>query len=148
MNFIDDIAIQSSERRSIKVLSNFYDRDVHRLTCAQESDRSIIGASTPCCPTCWELLDILKKKATDFAVHSRHTTLSQVQLPPWVPRDIMMEMVDRLRKILLHQITAMMGKQDRIERDGNSLDFYQQSRRRGSRFAFDGLNDGKSDNDD
>lgn len=109
-------------------------------------DRSIIGTSTSYCPNCWELLGILRRKATDFTVHNHHTTLSHVQLPPWVPQDVMMEMLDQFKQILLHQIIAMIEKQ---VREKHAQSFYQQSGMRGGRPTFDSLySDGESDNGD
>jgi hypothetical protein len=144
MNFID-VTVNSCHCTNIglniMVPCHFCDPDVYCLTYAQESIRSIIGVSTPCCLTCWELIDILRREPTDFTIRNCHATLSQVQLPSWIPRDVMMKMLDRFRHLLLLQIAIMMGKQDRTAQDSSR----QRQSVSGSRerpLAFDSLYSG------
>jgi hypothetical protein len=61
-----------------------------------------------CCPVCRELLDILIGETTDFNVHGHHRTVSPVQLPLWLPRNTMEQMVARFENILFREITVMM----------------------------------------
>jgi len=75
----------------------------------QNLNQSTIAMSHLCCPVCWELLDILRGGATNFNVRGRHATLYPVELPRWLPRDVMEQMVIRFKKILLIEITAMMS---------------------------------------
>lgn len=77
----------------------------------EESDYGTIATSTLCCPVCWELLAFLTKQPADLTVRGRCATLSQVELPPWLPEGVMMEMLDRFKGLLLAEITTMMTKQ-------------------------------------
>ena len=43
-----------------------------------------------------------------FGVRGHHPTLYVVDLPPWLPHDVLVEMVDRFEKILDQQIFTMM----------------------------------------
>jgi hypothetical protein len=43
----------------------------------------------------------------DLNVRGRHPTVFPVQLPPWLPHDIMAKMVDKFENILLNEITFM-----------------------------------------
>lgn len=61
-----------------------------------------------CCPVCWELLDVLRGTGKDLNVRGRHPTILPVQLPPWLPRNVMEEMVARFESFLLQDITSMM----------------------------------------
>jgi hypothetical protein len=67
--------------------------------------------STIYCPVCWELLVFLTKQPTAFTVRARHITLSRVELPPWLPDDVMMEMLDRFKVLLLGGIAAVVTEQ-------------------------------------
>ena len=43
-----------------------------------------------------------------FGVRERHPTVYQVELPPWLPRNVLEKMVNRFEKILGEQIFFMM----------------------------------------
>ena len=79
-------------QRAMIVMPHLCDHHIHLLTLGQESDYSAITKSNP---YCWELLAILTKEPTDLTVHGRYVTLSQMELRPWLPEDVMTEMLDR-----------------------------------------------------
>ncbi|KIM73336.1 hypothetical protein PILCRDRAFT_93097 [Piloderma croceum F 1598] len=54
---------------------------------------TIIAVSKQCCPACWELLNILRHHGVEFHVRGHHTTVHPVELPQWLPRDVMEELV-------------------------------------------------------
>ena len=91
----------------------------------------------------------MREQATDFTVCGRYTTLSQVQLPSWVPRDVLVAMLDRFKQHLLDQIIAMMRKQARKDRKKRIQDSSRNqgvSSNRRSRPTFDSLySDAESD---
>jgi hypothetical protein len=74
----------------------------------QNFDNSVISVSKPCCPVCWELIKILRnKKFTDFHLDGHHKTLSQVELPEWLPVQIVEKLTARFEDILLTQIETL-----------------------------------------
>jgi hypothetical protein len=75
----------------------------------QNFDNSVISMSKPCCPVCWELIKILRnKKSTNFHLNGYHKTLSQVELPEWLPLQIVEKLTARFEDILLTQIETLM----------------------------------------
>jgi len=44
-----------------------------------------------------------------FAVRGQHSTVYQVELPPWLPIEVLKEMVNRFEGILTDEIRAMMN---------------------------------------
>ena len=92
----------------------------------QNFDNGAIAVSKPCCPVCWELLKLLRNKAsTNFHVDGYHKTLSQVELPEWLPLKIVLKLTDRFEKILLKQINTLVAalhKQHAIHPSGQSRD--------------------------
>jgi len=69
----------------------------------QNIDRTQIGVSKLCCPLCWEFLEILRDDRSgysQYAVRSRHSTLFPIQLPPWLPRNLLEKMVNRFEALL------------------------------------------------
>jgi hypothetical protein len=74
-------------------------------------DDSTLAVSKACCPVCWELLKILRNAAsTNFHVDGYHKTLCQVELPEWLPLDVVVELTARFEKILLGQIQRMVKR--------------------------------------
>jgi len=57
---------------------------------------------------CWDLLDLLRTIATEFSVRGRHSILSPVQLPSWLPRHILEAMITKYEKYLVQEVTIMM----------------------------------------
>ena len=75
----------------------------------QNFDNSTIAVSKLCCPVCWELLKILRNDdSTDFHVDGHHETLFQVELPEWLPLEIVVELTAQFEKILLEQIKTLV----------------------------------------
>ena len=74
-------------------------------------DQTAIAVSRLCCPVCWELLDVLKgpdDQFNRFGVRGRHPTVYPVELPPWLPRNVLEEMVTRFERILTEKISNMV----------------------------------------
>jgi len=44
-----------------------------------------------------------------FIVRGQHSTVYQVELPPWLPTEVLKEMVIRFEEILTNEIRAMMN---------------------------------------
>jgi hypothetical protein len=65
--------------------------------------------SKRCCPVCSELLNILRDTKHPFRVRGRHPTVFPVDLPPWLPRDVLLQMIARFRCFLLDEIKTMMS---------------------------------------
>lgn len=80
----------------------------------QNFDNSIITVSKPCCPVCWELIKILRnKKSTNFYLDGHHKTLAQVELPAWLPLQIVEKLTTRFEEILLTQIETLTPRRKR-----------------------------------
>jgi len=83
--------------------------------------------SKPCCPVCWELLSTLRDDGPhDFLVDGYHKTLSQVELPPWLPLDIVGKLTQKFEGYLLIQIETLMENNRRraiIPSGQSALDF-------------------------
>ena len=91
----------------------------------QNFDNSTISVSKLCCPVCWELLKILRNDdSTDFHVDGHHETLFQVELPEWLPLEIVVKLTARFEKILLEQIKTLVRdhKRHTIHPSGQSGD--------------------------
>jgi hypothetical protein len=61
---------------------------------------------------CWALLCLLRRKANIFNVRGKHATVYPVQLPPWLPRQILVEMVDQFKGHLLENLIAIEKMMD------------------------------------
>ncbi|KIM74963.1 hypothetical protein PILCRDRAFT_14027 [Piloderma croceum F 1598] len=87
----------------------------------QNIDQTLIGISKRCCPGCWELLEVLNGPHR-FGARGHHPTVFQVELPPWLPKRAVKEMVARFSQILREQIFIMMldrAKQRQARRSSN-----------------------------
>jgi hypothetical protein len=70
----------------------------------QDSDKSSIAVSKPCCPVCYEFLDVLRDDTPDFHIRGRHTTFYPVNFPHFLPQNILETMVDRFRQHLRQEL--------------------------------------------
>ena len=86
----------------------------------QDLDRSIISVSKLCCPVCWDTLTYLRTDR-DFSVRGRHPILSPVQLPSFLPREILDKMTTRYKTILLDEVTKMMKPDQDLESDPTGI---------------------------
>jgi hypothetical protein len=57
------------------------------------------------------LLEILRGDTNIFKLNAHHTTIRPVEVPPWLPRNVMEKMVIQFQRILLEEIIAMMHRQ-------------------------------------
>src|ERR1700735_2738385 len=91
----------------------------------QNFDNSVIAVSKLCCPVCWELIKILRNNdSTNFHLDGHHKTLFQVELPEWLPLEIVVKLTSRFEEILLKQIETIMQRHKRhaINPSGQSGD--------------------------
>jgi hypothetical protein len=51
-----------------------------------------------------------RPNSKDFAVHGGHSSLSQVELPPWLPKEIASATLSEFKDHLLSGIIQMMEK--------------------------------------
>jgi hypothetical protein len=57
-------------------------------------------------------LEILRGDTNNFKSNVRHTTIRPVELPPWLPHNVMEKMVIRFQRILFDEIIIMMRRQE------------------------------------
>jgi hypothetical protein len=57
---------------------------------------------------CWELLKILRSDTNDLAVRGYHTTITPVDLPPWLPVDVVRTLLRIFRNRLREELDTMM----------------------------------------
>lgn len=67
-----------------------------------------IAMPKPCCPACWELLDVLDDDGNgDFGICGHHDTVFPVELPSWLPVPVLRQMVTRF-KGRLHDVLVTL----------------------------------------
>jgi hypothetical protein len=54
-------------------------------------------------------LSILGGDTNTFVVRGQHSTVYQVELPPWLPIEVLKAMVNQFEQILTKEIRAMMN---------------------------------------
>ena len=59
-------------------------------------------------PACWEFFDVLRDHPSEFHLCGHHPTISPVDLPPWVPADVLKQMVEWFRAFLYDELNTMM----------------------------------------
>lgn len=74
----------------------------------QGSNRKILSVSKLCCPICWQLLSILRGSSEDLAVRGGHPDLYPVEMPQWLPKDIMLKILAYVDQLLVDQVIIMM----------------------------------------
>jgi hypothetical protein len=62
-----------------------------------------------CCPVCLELFDLLRDDSDAFHIDGHHDTLFQVELPIWLPLDLVVKLTAKFEKILWNQIGDLMS---------------------------------------
>jgi len=70
---------------------------------------SALSVSKLCCPVCLHLLEFLRKQPSDFVTRGDHSTVYHVELPPWLPDDILTQMLQKYETLLLKQLELMMN---------------------------------------
>jgi hypothetical protein len=78
----------------------------------QNANDTII-VSKLCCPFCWELVDILRDETNRFKVRGRHPTPFPVELPAYLSRQVLREIITRFEEFLYDAILLMMTSQER-----------------------------------
>jgi hypothetical protein len=90
-----------------KKLLFMFDLDMKKL------DQAVVAVCKFCCPICWEFLHVLRKgqKIQDnLWVRGHHCTLFLVELPDWLPADVLQDMVLRYHQHLhdaLHHFSQL-----------------------------------------
>jgi hypothetical protein len=67
----------------------------------------VIGVSKICCPVCWELIQILRKKK-QIEIRGRHSSLYLVELPPGLPSEVAHQLLQRFKDFAKVEVTKMM----------------------------------------
>lgn len=77
--------------------------------CWQTMEHGVIGVSKLCCPACWELMQVLKTNYDRrFMVRGFHTTVYPVQLPSWLPKHVVDQMVTRFEAHLRLALSLLL----------------------------------------
>ena len=63
-----------------------------------------------CCLGCWHLLRVLRGNSKDFHVRGHHNNLTQVELPQWLPCNVVVEVTTAFEKILLREIESLQRR--------------------------------------
>jgi hypothetical protein len=66
-----------------------------------------VSVSELCCPVCWELLTILTEE-TPLALRGCHSMIYPVELPKWLPSEVVDEMNERFQNHLRQEIEIML----------------------------------------
>jgi hypothetical protein len=90
------------------------------LLVVQASQDKAIGVSKWCCLFCWELVTILANRE-DVAIYVRncHYNVYAVDLPAWLPVEILNEMVAQFQKHLRAALVTMMRMPVNLEQVGS-----------------------------
>lgn len=80
--------------------------------------RAEIGVSRLCCPVCSELLSILahpniRPGEDTFNIDGFHSVISVTELPPWLPKSVLEEMLVYFSKVLCSQLVQLPGSSER-----------------------------------
>jgi hypothetical protein len=73
-------------------------------------DNSSFAVSKLCCPVCSELFNLLRDDSDAFHIDGHHHTLFQVELPIWLPLDIVVKLTAKFEMILGNQLGDMMSE--------------------------------------
>jgi hypothetical protein len=79
-----------------------------------------------CCLVCWHLLKILWGNSEDFHVRGYHKNLYPVELPQWLPVEVVTKVTAEFEDILLREIRIMQrrsmhGPSDSVESQGGII---------------------------
>lgn len=64
-----------------------------------------------CCPVCWELLAVLRGDENKYSVRGCHATPYAVDLPAWLPANVLQEMIDRFRVHLRDELITLLDQE-------------------------------------
>ncbi|KIM71737.1 hypothetical protein PILCRDRAFT_16781 [Piloderma croceum F 1598] len=78
--------------------------------CLQSMDKNSFAVSKLCCPVCSELFNLYRGGSDAFHIDGHHHTLFQVELPIWLPLDIVVKLTAKFEKILGNQLRYMMSE--------------------------------------
>jgi hypothetical protein len=67
-----------------------------------------LSVSKLCCPVCLHLLGMLRRLPSDFIIRGDHSTLYPVELPPWLPEDILAQMLQKYEALWVKHLKLMM----------------------------------------
>ena len=71
----------------------------------QDLNNRVIAVSKLCCPVCWKLLEIL-----GYMARGRHPLVTPVSLPPWLPRWVVVKLVDEFGEQLRRELVSMISQ--------------------------------------
>ena len=72
-----------------------------------------IMISKLCCPACWQLFQLLTQSSTLstlFTVHGSHYVLYPVELPVWLPEEVINELIEFFWPILVDLLKSIIRK--------------------------------------
>ena len=67
-------------------------------------------------------LNFLRGDSKTFRVRGHHATVYAVDLPPWIPDEILQKMVAEFRASLLRELVEMMDEMAQLEPKCNSME--------------------------
>lgn len=73
-------------------------------------DNNSFAVSKLCCPVCSELFNLFRDGSDAFHIDGHHHTLFQVELPIWLPLDIVVKLTAKFEKILGNQLRYLMNE--------------------------------------
>lgn len=86
----------------------------------QDSPPKTIAVSKLCCLVCWLLMIILRGDSENYKVRGYHTTVYPVELPNWLPEDILEKIVVEIEILLCNEITLMMREEAMIAQNSKA----------------------------
>jgi hypothetical protein len=75
-----------------------------------------------CCPVCWDLLRFMRGHRKTLQVRGRHPIISPVELPPWIPKPLLILMVQVYAGYLNEQLRFMVDNIDSPPGPGHTRD--------------------------
>ena len=96
MSSLKDLSVVCS-RLPANNLIFMFDLDMKKL------DQAVVAVCKLCCPTCMELFHVLRNGVQiqeNLWVRGHHSTVFPVELPDWLPADVLQDMVLRYRQHL------------------------------------------------
>lgn len=66
-----------------------------------------IAVSRLCCPVCWTFLDILDNQK-HYGVRGFHFKVFALQLPSWVPDEMVQQMLTRIQAMIRDEVKVML----------------------------------------
>jgi hypothetical protein len=71
----------------------------------------MFGVSKLCCGICWDLFKVVRKEtsAPAISVSRRHSLFCMVHLPAWLPKKILVTMIELYRSYIRRELEILMA---------------------------------------